>query len=302
MIRFVIIFFTLILQIVASGSVNSLQVREIAEKEFSIKMVSSGVAQGDVVAFNLQPHEKFTKLKLIVRKKVIPFEKYNNGYLAMLPVDPEFPRDRLEFRIFYRVSGDIYNRTKLYNLQVKKGKFREYKISGLRLNKKYTQKKYSKNTMAFINKSLKLKNKAFAKVRKILVSGSFRLPVNHTNMSSNFYARRKYNDNEKGKPHRGIDLRGKTGDPIYAIQDGKVEIARKMYFEGKFTVINHGHNIFSLYMHQSKLLVKEGDFVKKGDLIGRIGSTGMSTGPHLHLGVKVHDTYVDPMSLISLKL
>lgn len=99
-----------------------------------------------------------------------------------------------------------------------------------------------------------------------------------------------------------MDFRGKTGNPIFAIQSGKVVLSRPMYFEGVFTVIDHGAKIFSFYMHQSETLVKEGDFVKKGSLIGRVGSTGMSTGPHLHLGMKVRGTLIDPLSAIALKL
>jgi murein DD-endopeptidase len=81
-----------------------------------------------------------------------------------------------------------------------------------------------------------------------------------------------------------------------------VILARPMYYEGNFTVIDHGLELYSLYMHQSEILVKTGDKVKKGDLIGRIGSTGMSTGPHLHLGLRVLGTMIDPLSVVQTDL
>jgi murein DD-endopeptidase len=120
-------------------------------------------------------------------------------------------------------------------------------------------------------------------------------------VTSPFYVKRLYGP-KKVRPHGGIDLRGNVGEPIYAIQSGKVVIAERMYFEGIFTVIDHGNKMFTLYMHQSKLHVKEGDLVQKGDLIGEIGSTGMSTGPHLHLGLKVDGMVLNPLSVLGLNL
>jgi murein DD-endopeptidase MepM/ murein hydrolase activator NlpD len=73
-----------------------------------------------------------------------------------------------------------------------------------------------------------------------------------------------------------------------------------MYYEGNFTIIDHGNKIFSYYMHQSKLLVKSGDKISKGQIIGHIGSTGMSTGPHLHLGFKIGETVINPESVLFL--
>jgi murein DD-endopeptidase MepM/ murein hydrolase activator NlpD len=121
-------------------------------------------------------------------------------------------------------------------------------------------------------------------------------------VTSPFYVKRYYHPSSPGKPHGGVDLRGKPGVPIYALQDGKVVIAERMFYEGIFTVIDHGSKVFSLYMHQSKLHVKEGDFVRAGEKIGEVGSTGISTGPHLHLGLKVDGEIMNPLSILELSL
>ena len=106
----------------------------------------------------------------------------------------------------------------------------------------------------------------------------------------------------KIKYHKGLDLRGKAGTPIYALASGKVVLADKLYYEGYFTVVDHGNNIFSGYMHQSKLLVNKGDNIYAGKKIGLVGQTGACTGPHLHVFVKIQGVYVDPLSILSLPI
>lgn len=100
--------------------------------------------------------------------------------------------------------------------------------------------------------------------------------------------------------HNGVDLRGTTGAPIYALMDGQVVLSRGMYFEGNYTVIDHGNGVFSGYMHQSKFHVSPGQTVHAGDLIGEVGTTGYSTGPHLHISLTIRGIAADPLSLLML--
>lgn len=132
-------------------------------------------------------------------------------------------------------------------------------------------------------------------------------------ITSPFYASRlnqRYKD-EGGKRtylppvrsiHRGLDFRGVTGAPIFAIAPGTVVLAHDMHFEGGFTLVDHGNGIFTGYMHQHRIHVKVGDTVKAGQLIGDVGATGMVTGAHLHLAIWVQGIPGDPLSLLSLPL
>ena len=86
---------------------------------------------------------------------------------------------------------------------------------------------------------------------------------------------------------------------IYAAADGKVIFAAELPIHGNYTVIDHGWGVYTSYSHQSQLLVEVGQEVKRGDLIGLIGNTGRSVGPHLHWEVIINSTYVDPMSWLS---
>jgi murein DD-endopeptidase MepM/ murein hydrolase activator NlpD len=102
--------------------------------------------------------------------------------------------------------------------------------------------------------------------------------------------------------HGGVDVLAPFGTPITAANAGRVVLASDMYLTGYTVIIDHGLGIFSLYCHLSKLDVKRGVEVRKGDVIGKCGSTGRSTGPHLHWAVRVLDSRVDPYALLVFPL
>jgi len=97
------------------------------------------------------------------------------------------------------------------------------------------------------------------------------------------------------KMHTGIDIDAKTGDPNVAANGGKVIIAGWDGGYGNTVVIDHGGGISTLYAHASKLLVKVGDIVKQGQIVSRVGMTGLATGPHLHFEIRVNGAPVDPL-------
>jgi murein DD-endopeptidase MepM/ murein hydrolase activator NlpD len=98
--------------------------------------------------------------------------------------------------------------------------------------------------------------------------------------------------------HSGIDIAtGESGTPYVAPADGVVVLAAQTPFslEGYLLIIDHGMGLNSAFLHNSKLAVRKGDVVKKGQYIGNIGSTGSATGPHLHWSLKWRDTRLDPL-------
>jgi murein DD-endopeptidase MepM/ murein hydrolase activator NlpD len=117
--------------------------------------------------------------------------------------------------------------------------------------------------------------------------------------NDNFGERRIFN-NEPRSPHSGLDISSPFGAPVRASNSGRVVLAKNLYFAGNTVIIDHGLGVFTSYLHFSKILVKRGDMVRKGDIIGEIGATGRVTGPHLHWGVKVSGSRVDPFSLLHL--
>jgi len=133
-----------------------------------------------------------------------------------------------------------------------------------------------------------------------LGEGRFIFPV-EGKVNPNFGERRIFN-NKPRSPHSGLDVSSPQGTPVIASNSGEVVLARNLYFSGNTVIINHGYGLFTLYCHFSKIDVKRGNFVNKGDIIGRVGATGRVTGPHLHWGVRLLGTRIDPLSLLSLPL
>ena len=99
--------------------------------------------------------------------------------------------------------------------------------------------------------------------------------------------------------HQGIDIGAPTGSNIVAAADGTVTISTYSYSAGNYIMLNHGGGVSTVYMHCSQLLVSAGDTVKQGQVIAKVGSTGYSTGPHLHFGVRLNGSHVNPAKYVS---
>jgi murein DD-endopeptidase MepM/ murein hydrolase activator NlpD len=130
--------------------------------------------------------------------------------------------------------------------------------------------------------------------------GSFLMPL-HNDISTQFGVKRIINK-KKVSFHKGVDIRGKEGEEVRAPNSGIVVLAEQLFFGGNTLVISHGMGIFTVYMHLDRFDKNTGEDVSKGDILGFVGSTGRSTGPHLHFGVKVQDTSVNPVTFSKLKL
>lgn len=124
-------------------------------------------------------------------------------------------------------------------------------------------------------------------------------PPRRARITGRFGDLRTYNDEVQGQ-HYGTDFRGRIGDPVVAVNDGRVTLVRDAWASGLSVVVFHGAGVHSVYLHLSAALVREGDVVKRGQRIGRVGASGRSSGPHLHWGMRVGDLYVDPEALLRL--
>ena len=105
--------------------------------------------------------------------------------------------------------------------------------------------------------------------------------------------------NKKGNYHNGYDIAADFGAPVYAPSSGIVTLTGDYYYNGKFIMVNHGNNLISIFLHLDEIAVKKDDVIEKGQIIGAIGSTGLSTGPHLHWSVMLNNSYIDPLEMIN---
>ena len=132
---------------------------------------------------------------------------------------------------------------------------------------------------------------------KSLKKAFLRAPVNFKYISSNFKPRRFHPIQKRWKSHNGTDYRAKTGTPVYASGNGKVTHSTYNKYNGNYVFIQHGSGIVTKYLHFSKRAVKKGQRVKQGQVIGYVGSTGMSEAPHLHYEFLVNGKHRNPRTV-----
>ena len=169
----------------------------------------------------------------------------------------------------------------------------------LTVEKKFTEP--TEEQQAQIAEGVKIKQDYLSRVTPTREwDGNFTAPADAA-ISDVFGSQRIFNGKAQS-PHQGLDFRVPTGTPVAAMNSGTVLLARFLYYEGNFVVIDHGQGFLTLYLHLSEFKVKEGDTVARGQIIGLSGGTGRATGPHLHVAVRWQGTYLDPARLLQLPL
>lgn len=155
------------------------------------------------------------------------------------------------------------------------------------------------DVLARINKERAIVDGIFNSVTpEKLWDGSFLLPVPGKVISA--FGKRSVYNGQPRSPHRGTDFRGATGTPIRAPNAGKVVLASNLYYTGNTIILDHGLGLYSYFGHMSFISVKEGALVQTGDIVGKVGATGMVTGPHLHWTSCLAGIRIDPLSLVDI--
>lgn len=152
--------------------------------------------------------------------------------------------------------------------------------------------------VARINRESTLLRKTFALRSTRLWTTTFVRPVGEP-VNSVFGKRRILNGKPKS-PHSGTDFRSPLGTPVLSLNNGRAVLVADLFYTGKTVVVDHGEGLFSLYAHLSKVLVAVDDELLAGDVLGEVGSTGRSTGAHLHLTVKLLGERIDPLALMTI--
>ena len=229
-------------------------------------------------------------ISIKLNNKEIDFDS-NTGYFLI-----GFDRD--ETGIFYLNVKFADGFVSVKKLIIPKRKYKIQKINNL--NAKLVEAPKSEKPR--IDKERKIKNLAKEKIGNLktpLYLSGFMRPVKGR-MSSVFGSQRILNGIKKD-PHNGVDFAAPSGRKVYATAKGKVLLcAKNFYYSGNFILLDHGQGLNSFYLHLSKILVKEGEIVNKGQIIGLVGSTGRSTGPHLHWGTQWFKKRIDPISLLRI--
>jgi murein DD-endopeptidase MepM/ murein hydrolase activator NlpD len=177
-------------------------------------------------------------------------------------------------------------------LVVGKGEFR---ISHIKVSKKMAV--FDKPTLARIRaevKTLKATYRQYVDAKpNIIMHGK---PVE--GIESTPFGAQRYVNGEARSPHSGIDIAAPAGTAIKAPLAGKVLLVANMYLNGHTVAIGHGNGLVSVYSHMQSTAVRQGEWVKTHQLIGKVGATGRATGPHLHWGIRFNNARVNPESLL----
>lgn len=132
--------------------------------------------------------------------------------------------------------------------------------------------------------------------------GRFSPPIRRYDTISSPFGKVRYLTSGGGNPHRGVDYAAPRGRLVVAPARGRVVFAAKTIVRGGLVILDHGLGVYSTYMHLSRVLVRSNTIAGRGQRLGRVGSTGLSTGPHLHFGIRAGNVQADPSEWMRMPL
>ena len=243
-------------------------------KQGELLLIKGANAKEIVISDNLQDKE---------------YKVYDNG-IALIALHRDAP-PKVQLRVYNYADA-----TTFYDLQIAPMKWDIQRVNGVAQHKVTPNKQHQKEI-----------NRELADVNKALTTRSdynfwkqgFILPVDGR-ISGNFGNQRVFNGIPKN-PHSGTDIAASAGTPVKASGSGKVVLSGKDYFyTGNMIIIDHGAGLQTIYAHLQKAVVKNGDEVKQGDIIGYVGQTGRAVGAHLHWGASLNGVRFRPHSLLNI--
>ena len=194
-----------------------------------------------------------------------------------------------------KITKVLDNKKEIFIKKIFKRKYNIQRIDGLPENKVTPPES--------VYKRIKEENNKIGEARAInsdliFFKDKFIMPVD--GIISGVYGSQRILNGKPKWPHYGIDIAAKKGTPIKSSGRGVVTMAEKdLYYTGGTIIMDHGHGISTIYSHLENILVSVGDQINQGDIIGTVGSTGRSTGPHLDFRVNWFQTRLDPMTVIN---
>lgn len=262
-----------------------------AELEFSVN--DSVSKPGGTLVIKVKSNENIASVNVVFRSKIYTAYPAGSGvYSCIIGIPYNIDSGIYDFKVKY-----IKNFLKLEDIagvifvQAHTGKPKSEKIKF----KRSVKSLYAKPSVIDGSDQDMLEWVYAHETNSRLWSGKFALPVAKKVVTSDFGVVRSYNVGGKVNTyHKGVDFRAAVGKKITAANSGKVVLARSLVLSGNTVAIDHGQGVVSIYKHLSKIVAVEGMLAEKKQVIGLAGSTGLSTGPHLHWELRLHGTPVNP--------
>ncbi len=266
---------------------------------FYVILESNTVREGGVLKIKIGNYSELKAADIIFNDKKYPifFIGYNYRerefvYNTIIPValDTKAGRKNLEIQCLFDSDEKKYHKEKITIKPLFKEKGKTAKIN--------TGGRLKEDTLSELQKENILISKFQEKYTTIKYDLPFMMPVNDPVISSSFGKTRKYDEINTSWRHKGIDIATSPGTKIRAANHGRVVAAYAFKAYGNTVIIDHGGGIYSLYFHMQDVYVRTDDKVFKGDIIGTVGNTGISTGPHLHFQINIFKVPVNPYELM----
>ena len=250
-----------------------------------------------MLVVTVRGEEQATEVKGTFLSRTIPFFREFRpgepaGYIGLLGIDMQDDPGTYELAVEVKQHEQV--KLLSFNVLVAKEKFAVEHL------------KVPKETVDLDEKSVARWKAEQEQVKQALAENS-RLKLWHSNFVEPVNGKRtgifgsvRIMNGKPRNPHNGEDIGAPLGADVAATNDGIVRITVDHFFSGKGVFVDHGLGFYSMYFHLSKILVKDGDLVTAGQIIGKVGATGRATGPHLHWGVKLNGARVNPYSLFDL--
>ena len=269
-----------------------------AEPAWSVRWQPARLVNGSPIVFAVAAPIRLQSLtgKWLDHEVYFSFDSHKKKWYGIAGVSLETKEGRYPFK----VTGITARGTKITFLRTISVTRGSYESIAVTVAKKFTEPDPEQLKKAMEDKSFK--QQIFGVPANPLKewSGDFEPPV-EARVSDVFGTQRTFNGQVQSM-HQGLDFAVPGGTPVSAINSGTVLVARPMFFEGNCVMLDHGQGLLTIYMHLSEFKVKEGEQIKRGQLIGLSGGTGRATGPHLHVAVRWEGVYLDPAVLFGLKL
>ncbi len=245
---------------------------------------------GGVAVIAVAPSNSL-KPKVIYQKKQVAIIKGNQNWLAVVGIPLSAKIGNHKVTIFHSPK-----KTRTKTFKVKSFPYRTQRLTIKNKNKVNPNKKSTKRIERefFLKKQLKT---TFSTNSPHL---NFIRPT--TGRDSGRFGLRRILNKQKRNPHSGMDIAAPQGRPVKATEAGRILFTGDLFFTGNVVYIDHGNGVLSLYAHLSKINVKKGQQVKRGQLIGKVGKTGRVTGPHLHWSIYLNGNAVDPSLFLAKKV
>jgi murein DD-endopeptidase MepM/ murein hydrolase activator NlpD len=250
--------------------------------------------QGSAVEVRIpdEPHAK--SVQVVWDKKNVPAFRADGDWITILGVDLDATAGAHSAEALVTTEdGHVDRREITIDVAAKK-----YPTSRLNVDEKFVD--LSKADLSRAEQESKEAGAIYARITTDIVPEEpFADPIPGVR-GTNFGVRRIFNG-EPRSPHSGADLHATAGTPVHATNRGRVVMAKNLFFTGNTVILDHGLGIYSLYAHLSRIDVKDGEVVSKGQVVGLVGATGRVTAPHLHWGMRVQGARVDPFTLVGLR-